>query len=246
MIIKELIEDRINNFWGYGNLNSPIWFIGMEEGFTGNQKDLENRFLRTKGKSVLDCHKDMLDVPDHIKFYRGSNPPLQKTISKLIATIFYLQGKSNFDNDEIRKFQGTKFGRLDSNHCSLEFLPLPVNNTNTNSWKYAAIGIDYLLSRNKYQEKIFPIRIKLFRQLIQKHSPKVIIFYSLTFKSQWESIIGSFANNLGDETYACQNGDTCYFIISHPARKGLTNATWEKVCLKMKRYLDERNISIIN
>jgi len=33
MISKELIEKRINKFRGYGNLNSDIWFIGMEEGF---------------------------------------------------------------------------------------------------------------------------------------------------------------------------------------------------------------------
>ena len=44
MITKELIENRINHFFGYGNIESDIWFIGMEEGFDGNLSDLKIRF----------------------------------------------------------------------------------------------------------------------------------------------------------------------------------------------------------
>ena len=33
MINKELIQNRIDNFWGYGSLDAPVWFIGIEERF---------------------------------------------------------------------------------------------------------------------------------------------------------------------------------------------------------------------
>ncbi len=236
MITKELIEDRINNFWGYGNLNAPIWFIGLEEGFTGNLDDLEKRLLKTQGKSVLDCHADMLEVTDHIKFYRGTNPPLQSTTKKLIAILFYLKGKTVFDNDDIRRFQGTQFGRLNSDHCSLEFLPLP--NNKSDSWIYDFIGIDYLSSRKKYEQTIFPRRIALFRDIIDKYSPKVVIFYTLKFKDSFESIIGKKADHIGEDVFACKKDNTSYFIITHPTATGLSNEKWEKISMKIKGFLD--------
>jgi hypothetical protein len=29
---NDLIEACLNNWLGYGNINSPIWFLGIEEG----------------------------------------------------------------------------------------------------------------------------------------------------------------------------------------------------------------------
>ena len=54
MINNDLIANRIKNYWGYGNLDSDMWFIGMEEGFSGSLHDLEKRFIKTKNKSVTD------------------------------------------------------------------------------------------------------------------------------------------------------------------------------------------------
>ena len=32
MITQKLIKRRIENFWGYGSFEAPVWFVGMEEG----------------------------------------------------------------------------------------------------------------------------------------------------------------------------------------------------------------------
>ena len=66
-ITKDLIEGRINNFWGYGNLDGNVWFIGLEEGFGGNENDLARRL--SKNKVVLDNQGDMRDVADHIRWF---------------------------------------------------------------------------------------------------------------------------------------------------------------------------------
>ena len=55
-ISKEIIENRINNFLGYGNINSKIWFFSIEEGTKGNLQALEERFRATRDKSILDCY----------------------------------------------------------------------------------------------------------------------------------------------------------------------------------------------
>jgi hypothetical protein len=75
MILKKLIENRINNFLGYGNIDSDIWFVCMEEGFAGGLEDLEDRFNATKDSVVIDIRDDMVDVSDHIRYFLGERPP---------------------------------------------------------------------------------------------------------------------------------------------------------------------------
>ena len=53
MITKEIIEDRIENFLGYGNLDSEIWFIGMEEGF-GDKKEVNGKRIAMSEEEIWD------------------------------------------------------------------------------------------------------------------------------------------------------------------------------------------------
>ncbi len=54
MITKELVLNRIENFWGYGNLEGKYWFVGMEEGHDLDMGALEKRFIKTANRSVVD------------------------------------------------------------------------------------------------------------------------------------------------------------------------------------------------
>jgi len=224
-ISKELIEDRINNFWGYGNLKSRFWFVSMEEGTNGNLDELKNRFLKTKGKSVLDCKNDMLDVPEHIKFYSGINPPLQSTISKLIRVLLNIIDDGNINTEDIRKFQRDEFGRLNGNHCSLEFMPLPV--PKTDMWIYDCVDINYLSDRDSYNQAIMMKRIKLFSNLINKYKPEIVIFYSLKYFDKWKMITDSNYKSIGNRIWISENTKTKFFIIPHPQTFGLKNKDWD-------------------
>ncbi len=234
-ISKELIENRINNFWGYGNLNSKFWFMSMEEGTNGNIKDLTQRFNKTQGKSVLDCKKDMLDVPEHIKYYSGTKPPLQSTMSKLIRALLNILNDEKVDIEMIRNFQRDRFGRIDSNHCSLEFMPLPV--PNTDSWIYDCVGIDYLETRDLYNLEIMPLRIKLFNELIVKYEPKTVIFYSLKYFDKWKLISGTELNSIGNRIWYGKRNNTSFFVIPHPQTFGIKNQDWNNYGKIIKKYL---------
>jgi len=224
-ISKELIEDRINNFWGYGNLKSKFWFVSMEEGTSGNLDELKNRFIKTKGKSVLDCKNDMLDVPEHIKFYSGIKPPLQSTISKLIRVLLNILYDSTISTEDIRKFQRDEFGRLNSNHCSLEFMPLPV--PKTDMWIYNCVDIDYLSDRESYNQAIMMKRIRLFSKLIDNYKPEIVIFYSLKYFDKWKMITNSNFISLGNRIWISEDKQTKFFIIPHPQTFGLKNTDWD-------------------
>ena len=44
---QELIDDRIANYWGYGNLDGDRWYVGMEEGHDDDLYALRKRFENT-------------------------------------------------------------------------------------------------------------------------------------------------------------------------------------------------------
>jgi len=119
MLSKELIEKRINKFLGYGNLDSDIWFIGVEEGLAdGTSTDLEKRFKRIEDESVVDI-QDESDVQGHMKWFLP-NSKLQRTWCKLILILLTLKSNNEkITNDRIKEFQRNEFGRLNSNHVVL-------------------------------------------------------------------------------------------------------------------------------
>jgi len=234
-ISKELIENRINNFWGYGNLHSDFWFVSMEEGTSGYIDELKERFIKTKNKSVLDCKEDMLDIPEHIRYYSGTRPPLQSTISKLIRVLLNIIGKQNVNTEDIRIFQRDKFGRLDGNHCSLEFMPLPV--PKTDMWIYDCVDITYLSDRESYNSKVMPERIILFKELINKNKPKVVIFYSLNYFKKWEMISDSVFSSIGERIWLSRSKNMNFYIIPHPQTFGMKNSDWDNFGKSIKETL---------
>ena len=207
MLTIDLIENRINHFWGYGNLQSDIWFVGMEEGFHGSLEDLNNRFQKTKNKNVIDIKDDMIGVKDHIKWF-NNNSNLQKTWHKLIFILLTLRSKENTAIDDLKHFQRNEFARLNSDHCSLEFMPLPSKSVNPRDWMYKQFGVDYLKNRKEYTKKIMPLRISLFKKIISQYKPKIIIFYSLSYLDKWKEIIGKSSIIHSKEIYYSKNNES--------------------------------------
>ena len=69
-------------------------------------------------------------------------------------------------------------------------MPLPCRSIRKKDWFYGKFEIDYLETRKKYLDKIMPIRIELFQDLIKKFNPKIIICYSFSYLEKWKDIIG--------------------------------------------------------
>lgn len=232
MITKELIENRINHFLGYGNIESDIWFIGMEEGFDGNLSDLKIRFNNAESKSVIDLQNDMTHVQDHIKWFLP-NSKVQNTWGKLIQIVLTLKSNEPITIDQIKEFQRKEFGRLSSTHSCLELMPLPCRSIRKEDWFYNQFNIDYLETRKKYLDKIMPIRIELFKNLIKKNNPKIVICYSIGYLKKWQEIVDielTKINNL----YYCRKDQTHFFVIPHPVARGLTNNEWFEIFKNLK------------
>lgn len=238
MINKQLIENRIDNFLGYGNLDSDIWFIGMEEGL-GDEKTLEKRFLRTNNKRVVDIQDDIKGITDH-EIWFSENLRIQPTWSKLIRILLVLNSEEGDDREKIREFQKNCFARKDSNHCILELMPLPCKSTKDKDWVYHKLcDIPYLKTREEYFDRIMPKRIDLFEKLLkEENNPQTVIFYSFTYKNKWEEIIGcSFqitSRNNDNYIYFHDSAKTKYFVIPHPTARGYTNGDWNEIAGKIR------------
>jgi len=224
MITEQLIYDRIKSFLWYGDINSDIRFVGMEEWFWWSIEDLEIRLLHTDKKEVVDIFQDMKYVKDHIKRFIP-NAPIQRTLSKLILLQLFINWKKNINNDIIRHYQTSIFGRSWSNTCNLEFMPLPCRSINKKDWVYSKFNIEGLSSRKEYIKTIMPKRIRLFKEKIAEYRPKIVIFYSLSYKQERDKIIGNTSESFNNIFYNKTNS-TSFFIVPHPTAHWYTKEDW--------------------
>jgi hypothetical protein len=204
---KLLIRERIKNFWGYGNLNSDVWFVGMEEGYDESNEILFERFKATAHRAVFDIYEDLKVDPGHVYWFE-ENAPTQPTYRPLIYIHRYLQTATEPTLEEVREYQIRKFGRSISDHAVLELMPLPSKSIKESDWLYADSGIDGLSSRKEYLARYKPERVRELHALIMQYKPKLVLFYSRTSggtvemsmaTSPWGTYFGMFRDKYGIE-----------------------------------------------
>jgi hypothetical protein len=162
-----LLEDFIRSFVGYGNLDSHVWFIGMEEGGGATENEVLARLEtwtnrgRMQVEDVHDfhiaCQQIQADqpilLPQEIAltnwldqhFLPGAD--LQFTWERIIRLM-----RSNLGLDlvleEMRQYQVNGFARIESRLAILELFPLP--SPKSRIWNYGPV------SAHKRPENAFP------------------------------------------------------------------------------------------
>ncbi len=232
----------VNDYFGYGNLNSPYWFIGKEEG--GSVTLAENnlrvaKWVEMGSPITLDTyvyHKS-LGVSDY-EFSR-----IQPTYTKIIQILLHLDG-SGSDIDVRRAFQAGKLGRVDANHALLELMPLASRSTGLWLWKEQVSKALNLHTRKQYWETIMPKRIVALKDLIAKHKPKLVLFYSTQtdYIRAWSQITGiddwEWHKISPYMKYGLQQvGNTLYVITTHPTMKGIKGRDFAEVAEKIQSLL---------
>jgi len=235
---KVLIKERIKNFWGYGNLESDIWFVGMEEGFNEKTEDLYKRIKATEGKQIADVYEDLKIDAGSVKMFEegaGSN----KTYRPLIFIQLYLQNKMVPTLDQIKAFQINYFGRKNSDNAVLELMPLPSKSVAKEDWLYKETSIEGLESRKSYLEMYKPLRVQALKELIQEHKPKLVLFYSKTYMEDWKNIADSeYIEQIPILLQTAKNHDTLLAVVPHPVSQGRSNNDWETVAIKLDELLN--------
>jgi hypothetical protein len=225
---KVLIRKRIKSFWGYGNLNSPYWLIGMEEGYNAETEDLYKRFKASENKQICDVADLKIDPGSYSLFENGA--PLNRTYKRLIQMMLYAETKKHPDKEALRDFQINQLGRSDSNNAILELMPLPSKSIDPKDWLYAETGIDGLSSRKDYLETYKDERIEALRSLIEQYKPKYVICYSLSYQKDWQKLTDKpFIEVNPRRLYLAKDGGTTIAITPHSVAQGLSNRVWEGI-----------------
>jgi hypothetical protein len=226
-----IIEKFITTFFGYGNLDSDYWYIGMEEGGGNSFQEINQRMLKWKsmGSAVtIDLKKYHLAIG--IDKFFTEKPKLQKTWSRLIRIHLRLN-QAPCTTEAIRSYQRKFLGREAGDNCLLELMPLP--SPGINQWKYNRLSqLPYLRSRKDYWDHVLPKRISKLREIIKRNRPKVVIFYGCNSKylKAWSEIASlRFQDSPIKQLSICKNNQTLFAVCPHPVATGLTNDYYDSI-----------------
>ncbi|MBZ9731542.1 hypothetical protein LB467_17795 [Salegentibacter sp. JZCK2] len=203
MINAAKLENYINTFFGYGNWNATYWFIGIEEngGYSPEDVNLRIDSWEKYGTELIDCKRHHVNIGLKRFFTEGLR---QKTWWGLIRLRNTIEGKE-ISTETIRSVQKENWGQIKSSNLLIDLFPLPspsvelwnYRNWYTNEWDN--LGLTYLKTREKYFEKISKKRIKRLKEKLNKHKPRVVIFYASSLIHFWEEVMGKSFKKEGEK-----------------------------------------------
>ncbi|MBY5988543.1 hypothetical protein [Roseovarius atlanticus] len=231
MLDSNLLLEYAANFYGYGDLSAPIWFIGMEEG--GGGKDTVEKRLEAwerRGRRAVEDLADYHEAMGVGHLTTGKNVKLQSTWAKLIYFQMSAEGAKP-DREAVRDFQASTWGRDSSKTCLLELMPLPKRKASC--WQYDEwTDIPELWSRELYFAHFAATRAQGLKTLIQENKPKIIVFYGKSggFSCHWPWIAGVKLEHWqkAGTWRELTSGDQKFIIAPHPTAHHSTNETWAR------------------
>lgn len=222
----DLVMQRLRSFWGYGSLEAPTWFVGMEEGL-GPETELLPRFRASAGRTTIDLRSDMQNVPTHMKWFRKypapKKTPIQPGWRYLIALYLHVRKGRKPTTEDIRHYQAEILADTKlQDSCALELMPLPAKSTNEESWIYGQLGIDALSNRNAYLRQFKAERVKGLQKLISDYEPRLVIFYALGYMEDWIKIIGQRPIKITEGMYFVKVEDISFCIVPQGVAFGMS------------------------
>lgn len=259
VITNDLLKAYLYNFYGYGNLESNIWFIGKEEAGGKDKKDIDARleawFNSGKPSTVdlYDYHKKIFDIKniassdsEMAKLFdkNAKGFKLQKTWAGLIK--LQLASEGRYDGKQlssVKAYQNQHLGRSDSENCLLELFPIA--SPSTGEFAISKFYNSKLLNnRREYKGKLANPRIEKIKQLIKSHRPRVVVFYSTDaeYMNYW-CRIANIDFKKTEEVFeykkktvrALSNNGTLFLITPHPTAFGIPNKLW----IETGKYIQE-------
>lgn len=178
--------DRIENFAGYGRIDAPVVFIGMEEG--GYGADQPEKLLADLIKRSSFAN---------IESYSGHNGAVQRTWRVACYLMLRRLGIEHPTVAEIIAYQDNKFAKPDGDVLITELMPYP--NKKLSSWPDVYKARE---TRKEYLQRLRPSRTKLIRDMLGSSKRELIICYG---KGHWNAYADIFGVDL-------RNSDRANFL----------------------------------
>jgi hypothetical protein len=216
----ELLEKRVDTFYGYGNYQGKYWFIGMEEA-GGGFKDIDNRINKwsDRGKQEIEDiaeYHEAIGYPESFQEGAKLDVPVWRAIIRVVLSA---KVKKNIALEDVRKYQIYELGRKDKETCLLDLLPLP--SPSLRHWIYSQHSrLPYLYNKQTYQEYCVETRINHISEKIKEYKPITVVFYGLGFEFYWRKITKKITDvefYLPSEGFLiCRNSPTIFVMAKFP------------------------------
>jgi len=231
LLDDELLEKRVDTFYGYGNYHGDYWFVGMEEAGGGDFKDLNNRMntWSNRGNQEIDdiaeYHRDIGCLPD-AKLDAKLDVPVWRSIIRVLLSA---KGKENIALEDIRKYHINELGRKDKETCLLELLPLP--SPSHKDWIYNQHSrLTFLANRKEYENHCVEKRRSHINDRIKEYQPKAVVFYGRTHEYSWRKIAADIEFSKTPEDFSIgRNSQTIFVIAKHPSAFGVTKEYFHNI-----------------
>jgi hypothetical protein len=170
------------SFRGYGSLSAPLWFLGLEEslgprpGKPGWTPEWELH-TRSTWDTVMNLRQAHLQLDD---FYweRKGYTYVWKVMAQFARGI--LNQAKNWKNRKQRhEYVVNQLGRSTGETFLGDAMPLPASNTR--EWIFNQL----FPTRETYLEAIWPVRRKMWAELVHGYKPKYLICYGKGVKNAW-------------------------------------------------------------
>ncbi|MCG8533099.1 MAG: hypothetical protein MI749_20925 [Desulfovibrionales bacterium] len=259
-VSQESIDYFCCNYFGYGKLASPIWLLGMEEGFSAKttsgvttpQKQLWQRIAAFRNE------KYVVDLKTTQKLLYGKSSledGIQKTWNCLVRTLMHLDGvqdafiSTKSKRAEVRAYQANNLGSSDSNHALIELSPFSA--PSINDWPYKELTIQGKTYRNRTDLTHFLIeRTRILNELRTTYQPKVILAYGTEYRDNYSKVLSENATfkkiNLthsdGSTTYfeMCKDDITTMILTQHPSRRYVMDGSgWLQYFGDLAKYIKD-------
>ncbi len=215
---EQLLSPFMDTYFGYGNLKSDFWYVGMEEGGDTSEDRIHEMLNHWRENGQYQT-----------KTLKHGRSTLQKTWEKLIKIHLSSKQEGNPSIEEVRQYHQDQLGQ--ESDCLVELFPLPSPGMKKWSYKNWKLNeINFLDSRKNYRQKLGPTRVETLKQLIAEHRPKVVLFYGKQYQSYWNQITSvqteewKLFDQLKFPVMIHQTAFTLYVSIAHVGgARGVTN-----------------------
>lgn len=209
---------QLLNFVGYGRLNAPVWFLGMEEAGGGE----DNLRKRLSFLAVDDCAlaHQKLGITKH----HWDKRTIQPTWRGMCCIMLELENRQA-TRENIRSYQADKLGRFQGNTLLTELMPIP--KPSAHKWEYQDLIPQYK-DLADYHAIVKPLRTKLLRGLVNEYKPVVLISYGKSYWSDYKDLFQSSSFSPNDSFEVGQSNETMVILTDHFTSRTMNNK-WHNI-----------------
>jgi hypothetical protein len=166
---------RIEQFVGYGDIDAPVIFIGIEEGLSKEDSLEDDLRIRSQFRRVMDLKDAHAGIAGTERLFDPVRTKCQRTWRPMCDLMLRREGKTSTCETRNR-YQAMKLGRKNGDTLLCELLPYP--SRNASAWTYS----ERFDSREAYRQAMLPRRTLLLKGVISEAKRSVIVCYG---KSDW-------------------------------------------------------------